>query len=159
MEKKFDAHLKKGSVWVSAKAAFGEKKNISVRTPIAVAAIRGTIFKTKAGDKESSVQVYEGNVDVNKANNFLKERHEKRKSFGQGAPTGKPKFTLGPVTEVKAPTQVSGPYEISLEDWISLAKGMQINIREDGKYHLFEFDQSKDDEDEFVRWNKQQDGQ
>jgi len=36
---------------------------------------------------------------------------------------------------------------------------MQINIREDGKYHLFEFDQSKDDEDEFVRWNKQQDGQ
>lgn len=159
MEKKFDAHLKKGSVWVSAKAAFGEKKNIAIRTPIAVAAIRGTIFKAKSNDTESSVQVYEGNVDVNKANNFLKERKEKRKGFGQGAPTEKPRFTLGPVTEIKAPTQVSGPYEISLEDWISLAEGMQINIREDGKYHLFKFDQTKDDEDEFVRWNKQQDGQ
>lgn len=160
MKKTFDTHLKKGSVWVSAKAAFGEKKNISVRTPTAVAAIRGTIFKAKSDNKESSVQVYDGKVDVNQAKNFIKERKEKRKkSFRQGAPTGKPKFTLGPVTEVKAPTQVSGPYEISLDDWVSLAKGMQISIRADGKYHLFEFDQLKDDEDEFVKWNKQRDAQ
>ena len=40
MVKNFNANLKKGNVWVSAKAAFGEKKNIAIRTPTAVAAIR-----------------------------------------------------------------------------------------------------------------------
>ena len=73
MVKNFNANLKKGSVWVSAKAAFGEKKNVAVRTPTAVDAIRGTVFKAKAGDSESSVQVYDGNVDVNQTKNFLEE--------------------------------------------------------------------------------------
>ena len=44
MEKNFEANLKKGDVWVAAKAAFGEKKNVAVRTPTAVAAIRGTTY-------------------------------------------------------------------------------------------------------------------
>ncbi|HIO74377.1 MAG TPA: hypothetical protein EYG62_03130, partial [Candidatus Marinimicrobia bacterium] len=41
MKKNFNANLNKGKVWVAAQAAFGEKKNIAVRTPTAVAAIRG----------------------------------------------------------------------------------------------------------------------
>ena len=57
MSKNFNANLKKGNIWVSAKAAFGEKKNIAVRTPTAVAAIRGTKYRAKAGDDESSVMV------------------------------------------------------------------------------------------------------
>ena len=32
MVKNFSADLKKGNIWVTAKAAFGEKKNISIRT-------------------------------------------------------------------------------------------------------------------------------
>lgn len=155
MVKNFNANLKKGNIWVSAKAAFGEKKNIAVRTPTAVAAIRGTKFRAKAGADESSVLVYDGKVDVNQAKNYIEERKEKRKGLGQGGPGGKPKFTLGPVTEVKAPTQVSGPYEVTLEEWVTLADGMQINIRADGKFHMFEFDQSKDEEDEFVKWNQE----
>ena len=67
---------------------------------------------------------------------------------------GQPKFKLGPVKEISAPTQVSGPYEISLEEWVTLAKGMQINVRADGKYYMFEFDQEKDEKDDFVKWNK-----
>jgi hypothetical protein len=155
MVKNFNANLKKGNIWVSAKAAFGEKKNIAIRTPTAVAAIRGTKFRAKAGADESSVLVYDGKVDVNQAKNYIEERKEKRKGLGQGGPGGKPKFTLGPVTEVKAPTQVSGPYEVTLEEWVTLAEGMQINIRADGKFHMFEFDQSKDAEDEFVKWNQE----
>ena len=155
MVKNFNANLKKGNIWVSAKAAFGEKKNIAVRTPTAVAAIRGTKYRAKAGTNESSVLVYDGKVDVNQAKNYIEERKEKRKGLGQGGPGGKPKFTLGPVTEVKAPTQVSGPYEVTLEEWVTLADGMQINIRSDGKFHMFEFDQSKDEEDEFVKWNQE----
>ena len=157
MTKNFKAKLKKGNVFVSAKAAFGEKKNVQLRTPTAVAAIRGTKYRAKAGDDESEVLVYNGKVDVNAAKNVIDERKDKRKSFAPGAPTGKPKFTLGPVTETKAPTQVSGPYEVTLEEWVTLAEGMQINVRKDGKFHMFEFDQSKDGDLEFVQWNKELD--
>ena len=153
MAKSFNANLKKGNIWVSAKAAFGEKKNIAVRTPTAVAAIRGTKYRAKAGDDESSVLVYDGKVDVNQAKNYIEERKEKRKGL---APKNTP-FKLGPVTEIKAPTQVSGPYEITLEEWVTLAEGMQINIRKDGKYSMFEFDQSTDGDLDFVKWNKEQD--
>jgi hypothetical protein len=58
---------------------------------------------------------------------------------------------LGPVTEV------SGPYEVTLEDWISLVEGMQINVRKDGKYHMFKFDEAQDSDLDFVKWNKELD--
>ena len=157
MVKNFNANLKKGNVWVSAKAAFGEKKNIAIRTPTAVAAIRGTVFKARAGNEQSSIQVYDGSVDVNQAKNFLEERQNRRKGLSPNQGTNKPKFRLGPVTEVDAPNQISGPFEISLEEWITLAKGMQINVRADGKYHMFEFDEEKDEQDGFVKWNKELD--
>ena len=156
MEKNFGATLKKGDVWVAAKAAFGEKKNVSVRTPTAVAAIRGTKYRAKAGQDERSVLVYEGKVDVNAAKNVTEARKDQLKQgFQPGG--GAPKFTLGPVTEVKAPDQVSGPYEVSLEDWVSLVEGMQINVRKDGKYSMFKFDQDADTGLDFVKWNKEQD--
>ena len=157
MAKDFSANLKKGNIFVSAKAAFGEKKNISVRTPTAVAAIAGTKYRAKAGEDESEVLVYDGKVDVNAAKNIIDERQEKRKSLAPGSAPGKPKFTLGPVTEMKAPTQVSGPYEVTLEEWVTLAEGMQINVRKDGKYHMFKFDQAKDGDLDFVKWNMELD--
>ena len=154
MTKDFSANLNKGNVWVAAKAAFGEKKSVAIRTPTAVAAIRGTKYRATAGDDESSVLVYDGKVDVNAAKNISEERKEKRKGFVPGGLNpNKPKFTLGPVTEV------SGPYEVTLEDWISLVEGMQINVRKDGKYHMFKFDQSVDGEDEFVKWNQELDSE
>ena len=42
-----------------------------------------------------------------------------------------------------------------LDDQVSLAKGMQISIRPDGKHHLFEFDQLKDDKYGLVKRNRQ----
>ncbi len=150
MEKEFNATLKSGNAWVSAKAAFGEKKNVSVRTPTAVAAIRGTVYRTQAGEEESSVLVYEGKVDVNQPQNVAAEPEKP-------APGMKPTFKLGPLQEVQAPTEVAGPYEVSLEDWITLVEGVQINVRKDGKYNMFEFDQASDGELDFVKWNKELD--
>ena len=158
MEKNFEATLKKGDVWVAAKAAFGEKKNVAVRTPTAVAAIRGTTYRAKAGNDESSVLVYDGKVDVNAASNVSEARDQQRRQ-GFQPQGGPPRFKLGPVTEIQAPTQVAGPYEVSLEDWVSLVEGMQINVRKDGKYSMFKFDQDKDDGLDFVKWNKELDAQ
>ena len=158
MEKNFGATLKKGDAWVAAKAAFGEKKNVAVRTPTAVAAIRGTTYRAKAGNDESSVLVYDGKVDVNAASNVSEARDEQRRQ-GFQPQGGAPRFKLGPVTEIQAPTQVAGPYEVSLEDWVSLVEGMQINVRKDGKYSMFKFDQDEDDGLDFVKWNKELDAQ
>ena len=158
MEKNFGATLKKGDAWVAAKAAFGEKKNVAVRTPTAVAAIRGTTYRAKAGNDESSVLVYDGKVDVNAASNVNEVRdQQRRQGFQQQG--GSPRFKLGPVTEIQAPTQVAGPYEVSLEDWVSLVEGMQINVRKDGKYSMFKFDQDEDAGLDFVKWNKELDAQ
>jgi len=151
MQKEFLAYLESGDVWVSAEAGFGVKNNVSVGTPTAVAAILGTKYRVKAGDDESEVLVYDGKVDVNAAKNIIDERQEKRKSLDPGSAPGKPKFKLGPVTEV------SGPYEVRLEDWISLVEGMQINVRKDGKYHMFKFDEAQDADLDFVQWNKELD--
>ena len=156
MEKNFGATLKKGNIWVAAKAAFGEKKSVAVRTPTAVAAIRGTKYRAKAGDDESSVLVYEGKVDVNAAKNVTEARKQQMRQ-GFQPPGAAPKFKIGPVTEIQAPTQVAGPYEVSLEDWVSLVEGMQINVRKDGKYSMFKFDQDVDAGLDFVKWNKEQD--
>ncbi|MFQ6675050.1 MAG: FecR domain-containing protein [Fidelibacterota bacterium] len=154
LKKDFSANLKKGQIWVSAKAAFGEKKNVAIRTPTAVAAIRGTTYRAVAGEEESSILVYEGEVDVNWAQNVQELRREQVPKGGEG-----PRFRLGPVEEVKAPEQVAGPYEVTLEEWITLVEGMQINIRKDGKYHMFEFDRGADAELEWVRWNQELDAQ
>jgi len=158
MEKNFGANLKKGDIWVSAKAAFGEKKNVSVRTPTAVAAIRGTKYRAKAGEDESSVLVYNGKVDVNSASNVVQKRKDELKKGGKKGP-GKAPFKLGPVKKIDAPTQVSGPYEVSLEDWVTLVEGMQINVRKDGKFSMFSFDQDQDAGLDFVKWNKELDGE
>ena len=158
MEKNFGATLKKGDAWVAAKAAFGEKKNVAVRTPTAVAAIIGTTYRAKAGNDESSVLVYDGKVDVNAASNVSEARDQQRRQ-GFQPQGGAPRFKLGPVTEIQAPTQVAGPYEVSLEDWVSLVEGMQINVRKDGKYSMFKFDQDEDDGLDFVKWNKELDAQ
>ncbi|MFH1853349.1 MAG: FecR family protein [Candidatus Neomarinimicrobiota bacterium] len=152
MSKDFEATLKTGNAWISAKAAFGEKKNVSVRTPTAVAAIRGTTYRTQAGEDESSVLVYEGKVDVN-------QPADPEVTPEQPAPGAKPRFKLEAPKTVQAPTQVAGPYEVSLEDWITLVEGMQINVRKDGKYNMFKFDQTSDAELEFVKWNKELDNQ
>ncbi|MFQ6673697.1 MAG: FecR domain-containing protein [Fidelibacterota bacterium] len=154
LKKNFNANLNKGKIWVSAKAAFGETKNVSVRTPTAVAAIRGTKYRVEAGQEESSILVYDGKVDVNWAQNVQEMRREQVPKGG-----GAPQFKLGPTQEVKAPEQVAGPYEVTLEEWITLVEGMQINIRKDGKYHMFEFDKGADADLEWVKWNQELDGQ
>lgn len=153
LQKEFNAKMKKGKAWIKTATAFGERKNVTIRTPTAVAAIRGTTYRLELSEEESSVLVYEGKVDVNWAEKVKEARKE------QVPKGGPPKFKLAPPKQIKAPEQVAGPYEVTLEEWITLVEGMQINIRKDGKYHMFEFDKAADSELDWVKWNKEQDEQ
>lgn len=153
LKKDFGATLSKGQVWVAAKAAFGESKNVAVRTPTAVAAIRGTTYRAVADTAMSSVLLYDGEVDVIWAG-VAGSGGPQDQQQGQGPQGG---FQIGAPQEVAPPEQVPGPFEVSLEDWITLVAGMQVNVRSDGKYSLFEFDQAADSQLEFVRWNMERD--
>lgn len=154
LKKDFGATVSKGQIWVAAKAAFGETKNVAVRAPTAVAAIRGTKYRAVADTAESSVLVYEGKVDV-----IWAEKLEETQEGGAGEGGAPGAIKIGPPQEVAPPEEVPGPYEVSLEEWITLVEGMQINVRRDGKYHMFEFDAATDAELDFVRWNKDLDTQ
>ena len=149
LKKDFGATVSRGQVWVAAKAAFGETKNVAVRTPTAVAAIRGTTYRAVADTALSSVLLYDGEIDVIWS--------QVAEQVGQGQQQGQQGFQIGAPTEVAPPQQIPGPFEISLDDWIRLVAGMQINVRSDGKYELFEFDQEADAQLEFVRWNRERD--
>ena len=54
--------LESGQVWLNAKPGKGRK--IRVRTPTAVAAIRGTIYRLDCTDNHSTYNVYDGSVDI-----------------------------------------------------------------------------------------------
>ena len=99
--------------------------------------------------------VFEGKVDINTPDNLSNLRKQNLQNQLQGG--GSPKFSLGPVQTIQAPTQVAGPYEVTLEEWITLVEGMQINLRSDGKYSMFEFDKEADSKDPWVMWNLEQD--
>jgi hypothetical protein len=40
---------------------------------------------------------------------------------------------------------------------VSLVEGMQINLRLDGKYHMFEFNKEADALLDWVKWNRELD--
>jgi|TARA_B100001971_G_scaffold3029_1_gene2489 hypothetical protein len=54
--------IESGHVWLNAKP--GKGKKVRVRTPTAVAAIRGTIYRLDCTDNHSTYNVYDGSVDV-----------------------------------------------------------------------------------------------
>lgn len=151
LKKDFAATVSRGQVWVAAKAAFGETKNVAVRTPTAVAAIRGTTYRAVADSAMSSILLYDGEVDVIGASADQSGQSQQ----GQGGTGGG--FAIGAPQEVAAPQQVPGPFEVSLDDWVRLVAGMQVNVRADGRYELFEFDREADALLDFVRWNVERD--
>ena len=59
--------------------------------------------------------------------------------------------------EIGGPQEIPGPFEVSLMDWVSIVKGQQIDIQKNGKYNKFRFDQKKDAQDEWVKFNQERD--
>lgn len=140
--------LKQGNLWCNIKKLSQKSQDFQVKTGTAVAAIRGTVFKMQkdSTDTSTTVAVYNGKVDVG-PDKALKDKQEAEKK------------AKGPEAreEVSGPTEVPGPYEVSLEDWVSIVAGMQINIRPDGRYDKKPIDAQKDTADAWVKFNQKRD--
>ena len=145
LNKNINTAIKKGRLWANIKKLFG-RSNFHVRTPTAVCSIRGTIYRIDA-DSSTKVMVYEGSVDVGPLWAVKPDTTSTREQKNYQPPY-----------EVPGPTQVPGPFEVSLDQWVRIVAGQQIEVRADGKYYKSKIDQQIDQEDDWVRWNKERDG-
>ncbi len=122
--------LLSGKTWANVKKIGQGGTGFGVRTPTAVAAVRGTVFRVNAQDSASSVRLYEGKVDVGsaKTDSIARSRGE-----------------------------VAGPKEVSLEDWVRLLRGEEVTFKRDGTWSRASFDMKLDLKDPWVKFNADRD--
>lgn len=122
--------LLSGKTWANVKKIGQGGTGFGVRTPTAVAAVRGTVFRVNAEDSASSVRLYEGKVDVgsSRTDSVARSRGE-----------------------------VAGPKEVSLDEWVRLLRGEEVTFRRDGSWARAKFDVMGDLKDPWVRFNAERD--
>ncbi|MBK9576041.1 MAG: FecR domain-containing protein [Fibrobacteres bacterium] len=122
--------LQAGKIWANVKKVGQGGTGFGVRTPTAVAAVRGTVFGVGANDSTSKVRLYEGGVDVGSTRTD---------------------------SALRAKAEVAGPREVSLADWVRLLRGEEVTFRRDGTWSRAKFDPKADLADPWVKWNSQRD--
>lgn len=137
-----DASLKKGKIWANVTKSFAAANKFEVKSPTAVCAIRGTIYRMDT-DSTTRVGVYEGKVDIGPTTDL---RQQLQQQSRPGAPQ-----------QVPGPTQIPGPFQVSLEQWVQLVQGYQLEVRANGRYAKTQIDSVKESRSDWVRWNKERD--
>jgi hypothetical protein len=119
-----------GKTWANVKRIGQGGTGFGVRTPTAVAAVRGTVFGVSGTDTGSAVRLYEGKVDAasTRSDSLARVRGDK-----------------------------AGPKEISLEDWVHLLRGEEVSFRRDGTWSRAKFDIQLDLDDPWVKFNADRD--
>jgi hypothetical protein len=136
------AKVLKGRVWANMQKISNTGKKFSIASPTAVAGIRGTVFRVDVGaDSSTDVLVYEGKVAVGP---------------GGAIKDSTKKDTTGR-KEVEGPGEVEGPQEVTLEKWVTIVAGQQIRVEKTGTFKTWQFDQSKDSSDTWVKYNLERD--
>lgn len=131
-----------GNIWVNMKKLLSKNSEFELRSPTATAAIRGTVFQmTTDKDTTTDVSVFKGKVAVGPGS-----KHETKTGEKKTIPS-KQRY------EVQGPTEVPGPYEVTLEHWRMIVSGQRISVNKEGKYSQDEFDFGKVKDDDFVKKN------
>ncbi len=136
--------LQKGDLWANVNKNASER-SFSIGTPVAAAAITGTTLRMHVEeDSSSEIKVYSGEVELSKSS-LPMEKMNKSKPY-----------------EIQGPRQVPGPREVSLEEWTIIVKSMQ-KVRLDKKGNVLYSgaftDDDKDEQSDWVLWNKKRDQQ
>jgi len=144
-KKEVESSLSIGKLWANLKKLIRGKDSWRLKSPAAVVAVRGTVYRMNAGvDSSTQVLVYDGQVDVRPATAGAGQS-------GLGAVPGPPK-------QVQAPTQVAGPTQVSMPQWFEIIKAQQqIVVLPDGSYAKSDFNPEQDAKLDWVRWNKERD--
>lgn len=146
-KKKTDIKLAEGDLWAQVNSS-DDKSEFMMDTDIAAAAITGTNFRMSKSGELTEMKVYHGEVKISNAKDKMDEL--KAVSVTDFKAPGK---TLGP-------KQISGPKQVSLEEWVYIVKNMQkISFDRTGKVvSAGEFKANDADErTDWVEWNKKRD--
>lgn len=148
---KAESFLSVGKLWSTVRKIFAKDDYFKVKSPSAVIAVRGTIYRVNVEkDSTTQVRVYDGEVEVT----------PRAPSMGmkeKGTPEVAPQREWPP-KEVPKPGEVAGPQEVSLEKWLEIVKAQQqLIVRPDGSFQKSEFDPEEDAKSDWVQWNKKRD--
>ena len=138
-----DAALKKGKIWANVTRASSAGNKFEVKSPTAVCAIRGTIYRMET-DSTTRVAVYDGKVDVGPTNDLREQLQQQQRP-------------LGPPVRIPGPAQIPGPYQVTLEQWVQLVQGYQLEVRNNGRYAKTQIDSVAESRSNWIQWNKERD--
>ncbi|MDZ7343770.1 MAG: FecR family protein [candidate division KSB1 bacterium] len=141
--KQIDASLKRGRFWANVIKLLGGQDKFEVKSPTAVCAIRGTIYRMEV-DSTTRVAVYDGEVDIGPSPALQQQLQQQPR-------------VPGPPVRIPGPTEIPGPYQITLEQWTRLVQGYQLEIRADGRYAKSQIDTTAEAPLDWIRWNKERD--
>lgn len=144
-KKEVSSFLFLGKLWANVKKLVAGSDSWKLKSPSAVVAVRGTVYRMNAGaDSSSQVLVYEGNVAVTPP-----EKSTAQQSGGT---------RMGPPKQVQGPSQVQGPKEVSVGKWLEIVKAQQqIVVKPDGTRAKSKFNLVDDAKLDWVKWNKERD--
>ena len=139
-----------GKLWATIRKIFSEDDYVTVKSPTAVIAVRGTIYRLDVEkDSSTTLKVYDGEVEVS-------PRTESTGSMQQRTP--QQQAPIGPPRDVAGPRDVQGPRDVSEAQWIEIVKAQQqFTISPDGKMQKSDFDLVEDGKSDWVQWNKKRD--
>jgi hypothetical protein len=129
----FVGNLLNGESWTNVNTADKNARDFKVKSPIAVAAVVGTSYRMTSDGQMTNIAVRNGKVNVDLDTN-VKTKYDIKP---------KPKSNSFAPKEVGAPMEVPGPYEVTLDEWISVVRGEVISVRYDGRYNKFKTDIEK----------------
>jgi len=143
---KAESFLNVGKLWSNIKKIFSKSDYFRVKSPTAIIAVRGTVYRMNAlPDSSLEVYVYKGQVQVSPYRASMGMQQQGR------AKVQKPQ-------QVPGPTVVKGPTEVSMETWLEIVKAQQqLIIHPDGSFEKKEFDPQEDARLEWVQWNLRRD--
>ncbi|MGL1937317.1 MAG: FecR domain-containing protein [Fibrobacterales bacterium] len=130
--------LNKGKVWANIRKMSKRNGPFTIQTVTATAAVRGTVFSVEAGaDSSATVALFKGTVDV--------------------GPSDTTSIAIDSSAHWGPPKEIKGPYEVSLETWITLTPGQEIHIKSNGKYNTREIDSTATTQ--WLDFNKKRDSE
>jgi hypothetical protein len=132
-----------GKTWASVRRFLAQVGGFEVEMPQAVAGIRGTIFRANVyGDTSSLVRCYTGSIKVFKAPVRLPSPGEPGSA----------------IQRVPGPHRVAGPRRVTMGEWIRIVEAMmQVTIGPDGVPGPPRSFTPQEDDNDWVRWNKELD--
>lgn len=138
-EGKTSLNFSVGSVWSKLKKFKDKISRFELELPTAIAGVHGTVYQTTvATDSSAELKVYDGEVAVS------------------GKKQTQPTQSLG-VHEISAPYEISGPREVSMQEWTRIVQAMQsITINKNGvPSDPTSFQKAPDDS--WEKWNEERD--